>query len=145
MERTCKKKSELGNKINFVHDAITRQKLGKQTSQASFEKVFKPITTKLDDVIVSNLVNSQQRKRRLLKKGEFPNYAITAEDEDEVPDMNLSDLFDEETFRMKKHWKIYRKNPLGMTKMKLPIMEWKRNMKKKNKKKKKKKKTLIEC
>jgi len=39
-----KKKSELGNKINYTRDTILQSNIGKQTSQASFKKVFEPIT-----------------------------------------------------------------------------------------------------
>ena len=85
------RKSELGNKINFVHDTILKNTLGEKTSQTSLEKVFKPITTKLDDVIVSNL-KIPIRKRQQLKKVEVPNYGIDIDDE--VQDMNLGDLFD---------------------------------------------------
>ena len=45
-KKLAKSKTELGNKINFVHDTILRNDLGEKTSQESFEKVFKPITTK---------------------------------------------------------------------------------------------------
>ena len=66
-----KSKSELGNKINYVHNAITQHKIGEQTSQESFAKVFKPVTSKLDDVIDSNLnLSMPQRRKRPLKKGE---------------------------------------------------------------------------
>ena len=85
-------KTELGNKINYVHNLITQHKIGQETSKDSFEKVFKPVTGKLDDVIKSNLI--PQRRKRPLKKGEVPNYGIDIEDE--VEDMNLGDLFDEE-------------------------------------------------
>jgi len=54
--------------------------------------VFKPITTKLDDVIVSNL-KIPPRKRRQPKKGEVPNYGLDIEDQ--VEDMNRGDLFDQ--------------------------------------------------
>ena len=91
----AKSKSELGNKINYVHDIITKHKIGEQTSQESFAKVFKPVTSKLDDVIDSNLnLRMPQRRRRPLKKAEVPNYGIDIEDE--VEDMGLGDLFDEQ-------------------------------------------------
>ena len=91
----AKSKSELGNKINYVHDKITKHKIGEQTSQESFAKVFKPVTSKLDDVIDSNLnLRMPQRRRRPLKKAEVPNYGIDIEDE--VEDMGLGDLFDEQ-------------------------------------------------
>ena len=89
----AKSKSELGNKINYVHNAITKHDIDQQTSQQGFSKVFKPITSKLDDVIDSNQVLRMPRKKRPLKKGEVPDYGIDIEDE--VPDMNLGDLFEQ--------------------------------------------------
>ena len=90
----AKRKTELGNKINYVHNQITQHKIGQETSQESFAKVFKPVTSKLDDVVKSNLVSRMPQRRRPLKKGEVPNYGIDIEDE--VEDMNLGDLFDEQ-------------------------------------------------
>ena len=88
----AKSKSELGNKINYVHNAITQHKIAELTSQESFTKVFKPVTSKLDDVIDSNLnLGMPQKRRRPLKKGEVPNYGIDIEDE--VEDIGLDDLF----------------------------------------------------
>ena len=88
----AKSKSELGNKINYVHNAIKQHKIGEQTSQGSFAKVFKPVTSKLDDVIDSNLnLGMPQRRKRPPRKGEVPNYGIDIEDE--VEDMGLDDLF----------------------------------------------------
>ena len=88
----AKSKSELGNKINHVHNAITQHKIGELTSQESFTKVFKPVTSKLDDVIDSNLnLGMPQRRKRPPRKGEVPNYGIDIEDE--VEDMGLDDLF----------------------------------------------------
>ena len=87
-----KSKSELGNKINYVHNAIKQHKIGEMTSQESFAKVFQPVTSKLDDVIDSNLnLGMPQKRKRPLKKGEVPNYGIDIEDE--VEDMGLDDLF----------------------------------------------------
>ena len=88
----AKSKTELGNKINFVHDTILRNDLGEKTSQESFEKVFKPITTKLDDVVLSNL-KLPVKRRPARKKGEVPDYGIAVDDE--VPDYGLDDLFDQ--------------------------------------------------
>ena len=91
----AKSKSKLGDKINHVRNEITRHKIGQETSQESFEKVFKPVTTKLDDVITSNLnLRMPQRGKRLTKKAGVPNYGVDIEDE--VEDMNLGDLFDEQ-------------------------------------------------
>ena len=88
----AKSKSELGNKINYVHNAIKQHKIGEQTSQESFAKVFKPVTSKLDDVIDSNLnLGMPQMRKRPPRKGEVPNYGIDIDDE--VEDMGLDDLF----------------------------------------------------
>ena len=90
----AKRKTELGNNINFVHDAVLKNKLGEQVYRASFQKMFKPITSKLDDVVLSNLkLPALQRKRE--KKMTVPDYGISTYDEN-VPDYGLYDLFDEE-------------------------------------------------
>ena len=88
-KKLAKQKTELGNKINFVHDTILKNQLGEKTSQESLQKVFKPITTKLDDVM--NL--PQLTKKRGEKLG-VPDYGIAIEDED-IPDYGLDDFFDE--------------------------------------------------
>ena len=71
----AKSKTKLGNKINYVHDLITQHKIGTEMSKDSFEKIFEPVTNKLDDVIKSNLITPQKRKRPP-KKAEVPNYGI---------------------------------------------------------------------
>ena len=60
----AKRKTELGNKINYAHNAITQHKIGQETSQESFKNIFKPITSKLDDVVVSNLIQGMPPQRR---------------------------------------------------------------------------------
>ena len=88
------KKTELGNKINFIHDTILKNQLGEKISQESFQKVFKPITTKLDDVAFRNL-NIPRLKKRGRNRG-VPDYAVNIEDEDGgIPDYGLDDFFDE--------------------------------------------------
>ena len=89
-KKLAKQKTELGNKINFVHDTILKNQLGEKTSQESFQKAFKPITTKLDDVAFRNLNIPQQRGKQL----GVPDYGIAIEDED-IPDYGLDDFFDE--------------------------------------------------
>ena len=89
----AKRKTELGNKINFVHDTILKNQLGEKTSQESFQKAFKPITTKLDDVAFRNLNIPRLTKKRGKKLG-VPDYGIAIEDED-IPDYGLDDFFDE--------------------------------------------------
>ena len=95
MEKLAKQKTELGNKINFVHDTILKNQLGEKTSQESLQKVFKPITTKLDDVAFRNLNLPRLTKKRGEKLG-VPDYAVNIEDEDGgIPDYGLDDFFDE--------------------------------------------------
>ena len=92
-KKLAKQKTELGNKINFVHDTILKNQLGEKTSQESFQKVFKPITTKLDEVALRNLNIPRLTKKRGKKLG-VPDYGIALEDED-IPDYGLDDFFDE--------------------------------------------------
>ena len=92
-KKLAKQKTELGNKINFVHDTILKNQLGEKISQESFQKVFKPITTKLDDVAFRNLNIPRLTKKRGKKLG-VPDYGIALEDED-IPDYGLDDFFDE--------------------------------------------------
>ena len=68
--------------------------MGEKTSQESLQKVFKPITTKLDDVAFRNL-NIPRLKKRGRNRG-VPDYAVGVEDEDGgIPDYGLDDFFDE--------------------------------------------------
>ena len=92
-KKLAKQKTELGNKINFVHDTILKNQLGEKTSQESFQKAFKPITTKLDEVAFRNLNIPRLTKKRGKKLG-IPDYGIALEDED-IPDYGLDDFFDE--------------------------------------------------
>ena len=93
-KKLAKQKTELGNKINFVHDTILKNQLGEKASQESLQKVFKPITTKLDDVAFRNL-NIPRLKKRGRNRG-VPDYAVGVEDEDGgIPDYGLDDFFDE--------------------------------------------------
>ena len=93
-ELAIKRKTELGDKINFVPDAILKNQLGEKTSQESFQKVFKPITTELDDVPLGNLkLPALQRKRG--EKMKVPDYGIQPGDDEDIPDYALDNLFDE--------------------------------------------------
>ena len=91
----AQRKTELGNKINHVHNLITQHKIGQQTSQESLDKVFKPVSSKLDELIDGDEnLRMPQRRKRPSRKREVPNYGIDIEDE--VEDINLGDLFDEQ-------------------------------------------------
>ena len=81
-KKLAKQKTELGNKINFVHDTILKNQLGEKTSQESLQKVFKPITTKLDDVAFRNL-NIPRLKKRGRNRG-VPDYALDLSNYDDI-------------------------------------------------------------
>ena len=88
----AKSKTELGNKINYAHHLIKRHKIGQETSQESFSKEFRPVTSKLDELIDDDENSGMpQRRKRPLRKMEVPDYGIDIEDE--VEDMNIGDLF----------------------------------------------------
>ena len=99
-QEMAKSKSALGKKINFVHNAITQKRLGEETSQIGFEKMFKPVTSKLDDVMgpgpgpsasasaASNLQPARRKKANLEGIDYFP-------DVDPFEDMDVEGLFDE--------------------------------------------------
>ena len=105
----AKRKTELGNKVNFVHDAILKNQVGEQMDRASFQKMFKPITSKLDDLVLSNLkLPALQRKRG--EKMEVPDYGIPIYDEN-IPDYGLEDLFDEEGIQPQNNKRVVRYGP----------------------------------
>ena len=92
-QELAKRKSELGNKINYVHDTIMKHDITQNTSNESLSKVFKPVTTKLDDIIDSNLaLRMPKRKKRPPKKNEEPGIDYAPE-VDPFEDMEVNDLF----------------------------------------------------
>ena len=93
-QKMAKSKSALGKKINFVHNAITQKKLGEETSQIGLEKMFKPITAKLDDVIASNLGPLPQKQPARRKKAKLEGIDYFP-DVDPFEDMDVEGLFDE--------------------------------------------------
>ena len=89
----AKRKSELWDKINYVHDTITKHKLGEKRSQESLAKVFKPVTAKLDVVIISNL-KIPNRKLKRAKKVDTITGLDYASEVDPYEDMDIEGLFD---------------------------------------------------
>ena len=102
-QEMAKSKSALGKKINFVHNAITQKRLGEETSQIGFEKMFKPVTSKLDDVMgpsaVSNLpdgsLRSHAQKQPARRKKANLEGIDYFPDVDPFEDMDVEGLFDE--------------------------------------------------
>ena len=75
-----------------MHDAILKNKLGEQIDKAADQKMFKPMTSKLDAAVLSNL--KLQALKRGDKKREVPDYGIPAGDDEDVPYYGLDYLFD---------------------------------------------------
>ena len=101
-QEMAKSKSALGKKINFVHNAITQKKLGEETSQIGFEKMFKPVTSKLDDVVESNLgpqgsLRSLPRAQAKKKKAKLEGIDYFP-DVDPFEDMDVEGLFGDAPF-----------------------------------------------
>ena len=88
-QEMARSKSALGKKINFVHDAITQKKLGDETSQIGFEKMFKPITSKLDAPNLSLPLRPAKRKKA--KKAEIDYYPEV----DPFENMDVEGLFED--------------------------------------------------
>ena len=72
----AKSKSELGKKINYVHDMITKTDISKQTTKQSLARALEPVTSKLDDIIDSRVPRGKQPPR----KGIIPDYGIDDDD-----------------------------------------------------------------
>ena len=90
-QEMVKSKSALGKKINFVHNAITQKKLGEETSQIGFEKMFKPITSKLVNLAPNLSLPLRPARRKKAKKAEIDYYPEV----DPFEDMDVEGLFDE--------------------------------------------------
>ena len=102
----AKSKSALGKKINFVHNAITQKKLGEETSQIGFEKMFKPITSKLDESIASNLGLLPRAKPARRKKAKLEGI-------DYFPDVDPFEDMDVEVCltKQRKRLRLFPPNP----------------------------------
>ena len=94
-QEMAKSKSALGKKINFVHNAITQKKLGEETSQIGFEKMFKPVTSKLDESIALNLGSLPPRAKPARRKKANLEGIDYFPDVDPFEDMDVEGLFGE--------------------------------------------------
>ena len=87
----AKQKSMLGNKINFVYDTLTKAKLGEETSQLAYEKIFRPITSKMD---VASASTSTKPTSILKKKPSSMKEIDYYPDVDPYEDMDVEGLID---------------------------------------------------
>ena len=85
----AEKRSELGKKINTVRETIKQKTISDQMGEVEAEKLFKPITSELNDLTLPKMPVRRLPK----KKRPVPDYGIAVDDE--VPDYGLDDLFDQ--------------------------------------------------
>ena len=90
-QEMAKSKSALGKKINFVHNAITQKKLGEETSQIGFEKMFKPITSKLDNLAPNLSLPLRPARKKKAKTAEIDYFPEV----DPFEDMDVEGLFED--------------------------------------------------
>ena len=91
-QQLAKSKSKIGDKINYTRDVITKHKIGQQTNQETFGRLFKPITSKLDDVIESNLQIPKNRVKKVIRgELEAPDYYPEV---DPFEDMDVENIFE---------------------------------------------------
>lgn len=89
----AKSKSELGKKINLVRNAIMERDLSQNTTQESYQKIFRPVTDKLDDVVDIR----KKTKIKLDKKGlqiEEDEPIDYAPEIDPLEDMDVENLIE---------------------------------------------------
>ena len=75
-----------------MNETIFRNRLDEGATQVALKKPFQPITTKLDDVALTNLKIPDLGQKKKAKT-EVPDYGIAIEDE--VSDYPLENLFDD--------------------------------------------------
>ena len=64
----AKRKTMVGDKISFVYDTLTKAKLGEETSQLAYEKIFRPITSKMDVSTSDGTSISSTKPTSIVKK-----------------------------------------------------------------------------
>ena len=90
----AKQKSMLGNKINFVYDTLTKAKLGEETSQLAYEKIFRPITSKMDVSTIASASTSAKPTSILKKKPSSMKEIDYYPDVDPYEEMDVEGLID---------------------------------------------------
>ena len=93
-QKLAKSKTNLGNQINRVHDAIKKTNINQQTNQTLFKQMFEPVTGKLDEVIESNL-NTPPIRKKSKKKGKTPHIDYYPE-VDPFEGMDVEGLLDDD-------------------------------------------------
>lgn len=86
-----KSKTNVRNRINFVRKTIKGRKLGEIMSQESYQKLFRPVTSKLDEVTNPVTGKLDDVKFFIFPKNKSKKKTVGNEDE-----LGLNDLFDVE-------------------------------------------------
>ena len=118
----AKQKTELGNKTNFVRDTITKRKLGEETSQLAYEKMFKPITSKLDTPVTVETPKVAKEKSL-----EAIDYYPDDDEEEVFPEQDKQIPEDPPTYSPGKYMQLKQQRALGekeiFERYNLPIIE----------------------
>lgn len=62
-KKSAKGKSNLSKNIKEVKNTIAETSILVKTNDASYPKLFKPVTDKFDDFIFTNLIPNNQKKK----------------------------------------------------------------------------------
>ena len=93
-QELAKSKTNVGNKINFVRETIKDRKLGETMNQESYQKLFRPVTGKLDEVAKPITDKLDDVKIFRFPKNKSKKKTVRREEGDEEGDLGLDDLFD---------------------------------------------------
>ena len=90
----AEKTTKTGQTVNAIREAIKQKKIADTMGEAEAERLFRPITSGLKDLKLTQTKPVKRIPRKKAPAGFPPDYGINIEDEG-IPDYNLEDLFDE--------------------------------------------------
>ena len=90
----AEKTTKAGQTVNAIREAIKQKKIADIMGEAEAERLFRPITSGLKDLKLTQTKPAKRMVRKKAQGGFPPDYGINIEDEG-IPDYNLEDLFDE--------------------------------------------------
>ena len=90
----AEKTTKAGQTVNAIRESIKQKKIADIMGEAEAERLFRPITSGLKDLKLTQTKPAKRMVRKKAPGGFPPDYGINIEDEG-IPDYNLEDLFDE--------------------------------------------------
>lgn len=91
-KKSTKGKSNLSKNIKEVKNTIAETSILVKTNDASYQKLFKPVTDKFDDFIFTNLIPNDQKKKTKKKELAAIDYKPEV---DPFEDMDVESLIDD--------------------------------------------------